>query len=289
MQFRWLGNAGFALAARGQTLAIDPFFTRPPFLRMFWGRIEPDRALVDRYLPSCDHVLVTCARWDHLMDVPAVLQKTGARCYAPARACELLRVLGVPEEQICQVQACHGQAGDALQVGAFSVRVLPADHRPNPLDWYLNGPLRANLEPPLHIRDYRMADRHDNLSYWIAVGEESWLLARQRALPASVLAVMPFESTERLARLLAEVQPRLVIPYHWDDLFRPLSEPLRPLWKPPQMALNARVFAGLQLIDLDRFVQRVAALDPGVVVFIPEIMQAYGLRDVMRSRDLHPN
>jgi L-ascorbate metabolism protein UlaG (beta-lactamase superfamily) len=279
MQFRWLGNAGFALTAHGQTLAIDPFFTRPPFLRMFWGRVEPDRRLVERYLPACDHVLVTCARWDHLMDVPAVLQKTRARCHAPARACELLLVLGVPEEQICQVQA-----GDSFHVGPFDVRVLPADHRPNPLDWYLNGPLPANLEPPLRIRDYRMVDRHDNLSYWIGAGEASWLLARQHALPASVLAVMPFEKTERLARLLAEVRPRLVIPYHWDDLFRPLSEPLRPLWKPPQMALLS-----LQRIDLDHFVQRVAALDPRVVVFTPEMMQEYDLQDVTSSRDLHPN
>jgi L-ascorbate metabolism protein UlaG (beta-lactamase superfamily) len=269
MQFRWLGNAGFALMAGGQTLAIDPFFTRPPFLRMFWGRVEPDRALVERCLPACDHVLVTCARWDHFMDVPAVLQKTGARCYGPARACELLRVLRIPEEQIRQVHA-----GDTFRAGPFEVHALPADHRPNPLDWYLNGPLRADLQPPLYLCDYRMADRHDNLSYWIAVGEESWLLARQYALPAGVLAVMPFERTERLARLLAEVQPRLVIPYHWDDLFRPLSQPMRPLWKPPQMALLP-----LQRVDLDHFVQQVTVLAPGVKVLIPQILREYDPAD----------
>jgi L-ascorbate metabolism protein UlaG (beta-lactamase superfamily) len=269
--FRWLGNAGFVWTAGGHTLAHDPFLTRPPLRKVFWGRVEPDRALVTRHLPTCDHILVTCARWDHLMDVPAVAERTGARCYGPARACELLRALGVPEGQIHEVRA-----GVRLELGPFRVHVLPGEHTPTPLDWLLNGPLPERLESPLHIRDYRMADRADQLSYWIGLEETSWLLARQRAVPATVLAVMPYESTKTLRRLLAEGRPRLVVPYHWDNLFRPLSRPLKPFWMPPRAA-----FPLLTRVDLDRFARQVAALDPEVKVFVPQVLGEYDLAELV--------
>jgi L-ascorbate metabolism protein UlaG (beta-lactamase superfamily) len=269
--FRWLGNSGFVWTADGHTVAHDPFLTRPPLHKVFWGRVEPDRALVERHLPACDDVLVTCARWDHLMDVPVVARRTGARCYGPARACELLQTLGVPGGQICEVRA-----GDHLDLGPFRVHVLPGEHTPTPLDWLLNGPLPRRLEPPLRVRDYRMADRADQLSYWIGAEGTSWLLARQRAMPAQVLAVMPYESTETLRRLLAEVRPRLVVPYHWDNLFRPLSEPLKPFWMPLRAA-----FPPLARVDLDRFARQVAALDAGVKVFIPQALRQYDLADLL--------
>jgi L-ascorbate metabolism protein UlaG (beta-lactamase superfamily) len=278
--FRWLGNAGFVWTAGGHTLAHDPFLTRPPLRKVFWGRVEPDRALVTRHLPTCDHILVTCARWDHLMDVPAVAERTGARCYGPARACELLRALGVPEGQIHEVRA-----GVRLELGPFRVHVLPGEHTPTPLDWLLNGPLPCRLEPPLRIRDYRMADRTDQLCYWVGVEGTSWQLARQRELPsiplgepADVLVVMPFEAPDRLRRLLANVNPKLVIPFHWDNLFRPLSRPLKPFWMPPRAA-----FPPLARVDLDRFARQVAALDPGVEVLVPEVLREYDLAHLFES------
>ena len=267
LRFRWLGNSGLVWTADGHTLAHDPFLTRPPLHKVFWGRVEPDRALVERHLPICDDILVTAARWDHFMDVPAVAQRTGARCYGPARVCELLETLGVPQGQVYEIQA-----GDRLELGPFRVHALPGEHTPTPLDRFLNGPLPGRLEPPLRIRDYRMADRTDQLCYWIGVGGTGWQLARPRALPnmplgepADVLIVMPFETPGRLRRLMAEVQPRLVIPYHWDNLFRPLS-------RLPRAALPL-----LTRIGLAWFARRVAAIDPGIKVFVPEVLREYDL------------
>jgi hypothetical protein len=208
------------------------------------------------------------------MDVPAVARRTGARCHGPARVCELLRALGVPQGQIHELEA-----GDRLELGPFRVHALPGEHTPTPLDGYLNGPLPERLKPPLRIRDYRMVDRADQLCYWIDVEGTSWQLSRQRALPdtplgelADVMVVMPFETPDRLRRLLANVNPRLVIPYHWEDLFRPLSRPLKPFWMPPQAA-----FPPLSRVDLDRFARRVAAIDPSVKVFVPQVLREYDL------------
>jgi L-ascorbate metabolism protein UlaG (beta-lactamase superfamily) len=214
------------------------------------------------------------------MDVPAVAQHTGARCHGPARVCELLRALGVPERQVHEIKV-----GDCLTLGPFRVRALPGEHTPTPLDWLLNGPLPCRLEPPLRIRDYRMADRTDQLCYWVGVEGTSWQLARQRELPsiplgepADVLVVMPFEAPDRLRRLLANVNPKLVIPFHWDNLFRPLSRPLKPFWMPLRAA-----FPPLARVDLDRFARQVAALDPGVEVLVPEVLREYDLAHLLES------
>jgi hypothetical protein len=36
-----------------------------------------------------------------------------------------------------------------------------------------------------------------------------------------------------LGELIDQVQPRLLIPTHWDNFFRPLSKPPQPFFRPP--------------------------------------------------------
>jgi len=42
LELRWLGVAGIELRVNEQILVIDPFVTRPPFRRMWWGRVRSD-------------------------------------------------------------------------------------------------------------------------------------------------------------------------------------------------------------------------------------------------------
>ncbi len=79
--FRWLGVAGIELRVNEQILALDPFLTRPPFRRMWFGRVRSDSALVVTTIPQCNVILITHAHHDHLMDVPEIIQQTGATAY----------------------------------------------------------------------------------------------------------------------------------------------------------------------------------------------------------------
>src|SRR4051812_38199205 len=78
VSFRWLGVAGIELTAGGRTLAVDPFFTRPPLRRFLFGRVASNPRLVRKHLPSCDYVLVSHSHWDHMMDAPEGARNTGA-------------------------------------------------------------------------------------------------------------------------------------------------------------------------------------------------------------------
>ena len=93
-QFRWLATAGIELRVHGRIVLIDPFFSRFPLWKMWFGRVCVDHDLVAVKIQSCDSVLVTHAHWDHIMDVPDVVHNTGALAYGSPNCCQLLAACG---------------------------------------------------------------------------------------------------------------------------------------------------------------------------------------------------
>jgi L-ascorbate metabolism protein UlaG (beta-lactamase superfamily) len=266
--FRWLGVAGIELNLRGQVLLIDPFFTRPPFWRMWFGRVRPDRELVAAEIPRCDHVLVTHAHWDHLMDVPDVARNTGATVLGSPHTCRLLAACGVPEDQIQEIRD-----GDEIALGILHIQVLSAEHQPVP--GFAPAPLPPDIRPPLRLRDYRMDCCYSYLITVDGVGFLDWRSVRpERAPPADVLFVAPGGTRRYYKVLLCAVRPRVVIPMHWDDMFRPLSRPVRPFLEPARWA-----FPPLRRVSLSRFRSKIAQIAPEARVFVPETLRAYDLRE----------
>lgn len=271
VRFRWLGVAGIELHVNEQILAFDPFLSRPPFQRLWFGRVRSNSALVERTIPQCDAILVTHSHHDHLMDVPDVIQRTGAIAFGSSNTCQLLAILGVPEERFHEIKV-----GDQFTLGQFNIEVLPSEHLKVP--GFASGLLSPGLRPPLRIRDYRM---DTCFSFLVNFGGQRWLnwssTRSEPALPADVLWVKPGADAAYYEALLAVVRPRLVLPLHWDNLFRPLSsKPVRPYWKPPRLG-----FPPLARENLADFRQTIKQIAPEVKVFIPEIFRLYDLNEVL--------
>lgn len=274
VRFRWLGAAGIELALGGEELAnealatesllIDPFFTRPPIWRLWFGRVAPNPARIPASLLRCDHILVSHAHYDHLLDVPVIARRTLARVYGSANTCALLRVCSVPNEQIHKIHA-----GDTLTLGSFGVDVLPARHGWAP--GYSSGNVRTDLQPPLHLRDYVLGEYNSFLIQLPGLRLLDWCgVDTVDAPPADVLFMLPSSLPGYCEALLAAVQPRLVVPVHWDDIFRPLSQPLRPGFELPRLG-----FPPLRRIHLERFKETVQRIAPETKVLIPEVLQFY--------------
>jgi hypothetical protein len=96
------------------------------------------------------------------------------------------------------------------------------------------------------------------------------------APPADVLFVKPHQEQAYYEALLGVVQPRVLIPIHWDDFMRPLSQPLRPMLKPPRLA-----FPPLARVDLTAFRQMIKRIAPQTKVFLPEIFHLYELSEFL--------
>ena len=278
LEMRWLGVAGIELRVNKQILVIDPFVTRPPFRRMWFGRIRSASALASATVPHGDFVLVTHAHWDHIMDVPAIIKQTRATAYGSTNTCRILTILGVPEEHFHEIKV-----GDQLTLGMFQVTILQAEHglvlgRP-----FATGSLAPNLHPPLRMRDYRMDTCFSFLIEVDGFRFLDWSSEQVHLAPlADVLFVKPLQKPAYYETLLGVVQPRVVIPIHWDDFMRPLSQPIRPMLKPPRLA-----FQPLARVDLTEFSKLIKRISPKTQVFLPKIFHLYELSEFLPERNLN--
>lgn len=263
---RWLGVAGLEFSLAGHTLLFDPFFTRPSAWQVVLLRgVVSDRALIARHIPRADHVLVSHAHYDHLLDVPAVLHQTGALAFGSRNTCDLLGLHGLPGARYTCIAV-----GDQLELGPFRVEVFPARHTHTPLDRWINGPLPARLAQgrlPLRLMDYRM---DDCFSFRLWAEGKSFLIGNHPA-PADVLLIAPFHAPEALQEILKEVAPKVVIPIHWENFTRPLSKPLQPMLVTRWQGWDG--WPPLRQLNLADFSRRIELVSPGVQVMIPEIFK----------------
>ncbi len=269
---RWLGWPVFEFKSNGHTLLVDPFLTRPALRYVFGGRVMPVQEMLSKAIPSAEDILVTHAHYDHLMDVPAIARRTGATVYGSQNAGHILRIFQIPENQIKLLQAHQ-----SLSLDYANFVTIPAKHPAIP--GYLSGKVKKSLTPPLRLRDYRM---DTCLSFLIELLDKRLLIwsstSSNDAHPADVLFVRAVASKRWYEEVLAAVQPRLVIPTHWDNLFQPLNESMQPFWSPPRWE-----WPPLRKINLDDFEKTVHQVQPECKVLIPLPFKFYHLMDEMNS------
>jgi hypothetical protein len=102
------------------------------------------------------------------------------------------------------------------------------------------------------------------------------------AVQADVLFVSPHRRQGYYEELLSIVAPRIVVPIHWDDFFRSLYKPLRPIFKPPGVGSGS-----LGRVALDVFVRIVNRFGPETMVILPEILQSYDLTSHFANEEDH--
>lgn len=264
---RYLGVAGWHLQSGGTSLIIDPFFTRPPMWQVTL-RLRPDREAIRRHMPPADYILVTHPHYDHIMDVPTAAALSSAQVYASPQGCALLTILGLPVEQIHPVEP-----GSTHALSAFRVRVFESAHRVIFGRVPAFGPLAPKLVPPLRALDYRIQRQY---SFHITTEGISVLVAsgidEEPQVQADIVLVGADASLAQLERVLSPAQPAVVMPNHWDDMFRPVDKPPRPTIKPTRRITLPR------RVNLEAWQRAVQAIVPGAAVMIPRYFEPYDLR-----------
>jgi L-ascorbate metabolism protein UlaG (beta-lactamase superfamily) len=266
MKLRWLGVAGLEFTVDDQVLVVDPFFSRFPLRRMWAGQVKSDPDLVARYAPRCDFVLVSHTHWDHVMDVPDIVRNTGAEVFGSSNTWNLLVALGVPVDHIRVVAP-----GDGFSVGSFQVDVYAGRHD-NMMGFpFATGRVSKNLRPPLRAKDYKM---DSCFSFLIVVGETRCLVWNNTrpgpAVEADILFIAPGKGPGYYRTLLSSVRPKMVVPIHWDDLFRPLSEPIVPYVSPPSLLRPWPL-----RVDLNQFSRMIDKVGNGANVLVPKALDRY--------------
>lgn len=248
----FLGTAGFTIAHGIHTIAIDPNLTRPSLLRTAFGRLTPDEALIAATIPQADAVLIGHSHHDHALDGPAVCRHTGAMLYGSQATAHLATAYGLPPAQMSiitpRVTVTHGDT---------FLTALPSRHGKALLG---RVPLPGDIlaPPPWPPRVFDL--RHGPVYQWLVEFAGTRILHVDSAdfideelVPADILCLCAVGRQYRkdyTRRVIELVQPKVVIPCHWDDFTVPLHA-------------NPRQLPG---VDVEGFVDEIRAAGARAVV-----------------------
>jgi L-ascorbate metabolism protein UlaG (beta-lactamase superfamily) len=113
MNIIWLGHGSFRIETKDQIILIDPWLNGNPML----AEDQHDAAIT-----GATHILVTHAHFDHITDVVAVSQKTGAPVSGMYELAQFLHAGGAVEGQAFNM-------GGTIALGEqVQVSMVPASH-----------------------------------------------------------------------------------------------------------------------------------------------------------------
>ena len=238
VRVRWLGTAGFAIEHAGHVLLIDPYLTRASLARCVVAPLRSDVALLRRYVPKADAVVVGHTHFDHALDVPDLALMTGARVFGSRSASALCLARGVPEGRVEIVERAAGSAPVERESGPFRLRFLPSAHAPLVLGRVpFAGDIADCGDVPMRAEAYKCGAVF-GLEIRVA-GRTLYHLGSAELVEASVdvknvdlllLCVAGWTTSRQLPeRAGARIAPGAVLLSHWDDFLRSMERPARML------------------------------------------------------------
>lgn len=237
----WMGVATLLIDDGSSALMTDGYFSRPSLARVAAGRLSPSAVRVDGCLARAkvsrlSAVIPVHTHVDHVMDSALVADRTGALLVGGESAANVGRGYGLPEDRLMVAVP-----GEPIRLGAFDVTLIESHHCPPDR---FPGVIDAPLVPPVKASAYRCGESWSTLIHHLpsdkrlliqgSAGFVKGALAGQRAeavyLSVGQLGLRPRSYLlDYWAETVQAVGARRVILIHWDDFFRPLSNPLRAL------------------------------------------------------------
>jgi L-ascorbate metabolism protein UlaG (beta-lactamase superfamily) len=237
----WLGVATLLISDGDSAVMTDGFFSRPPLRRVAAGRLRPVQPRVDGCLARAgvrrlDAVICVHTHYDHAMDSALVADRTGATLVGGVSAANIGRGHGLPGDRIRVATP-----GEPMTFGAFDITLVESHHCPP--DRY-PGVITEPVRPPVRASAYRCGEAWSVLMSHRPTGRRCLIQGsaghRRGALDGlhadvvylglGQLGLLPREYlTDYWDHTVRAVGARTVIGIHWDDFFRPLSQPLRAL------------------------------------------------------------
>jgi L-ascorbate metabolism protein UlaG (beta-lactamase superfamily) len=232
LEVEWLGVSGYRMSFAGQTLFVDPYLSRVPFGDLVRRRPTlPDPAALDRFVHAPGEVagvLVGHTHFDHAVDAPAIARRFGCKGYG--------------SDSLVTLMGLHGLAGQAVEVepyrtyelGPFEVSFTPSVHSKlllglavpydgdltcEHLDSLTPGAYRCGQVWGISIEVAGIRFYHQGSANLI---DEA---IRERGVDVFLAGVAGRSFTEDYwRRILPRLDPKVVVPTHYDNFFRPLGQ-----------------------------------------------------------------
>ncbi len=234
LELEWLGVSGYRIGYEGQTLFVDPYVSRVPFADLLRRRSTlPDPEALDRFARAPGEVagvLVGHTHFDHAVDAPAIARRFGCKAYG--------------SDSLVRLMALHGLADRAVSVepyrtyelGPFEVSFTPSAHSKLLLGLAVpyDGDLTCEHLDALSPGAYRCGQVW-GISIEVAgvrfyhQGSANLIddAVREREVDVFLAGVAGRNFTDAYwRRILPLLDPKVIVPTHYDNFFRPLGGPM---------------------------------------------------------------
>jgi len=234
LEVEWLGVSGYRISFEGQTLFVDPYLSRVPFGDLLRRRAAlPDPAALDRFVHAPGEVvgvLVGHTHFDHAVDAPAIARRFGCRAYGSDSLLALMGLHGLAERTV-EVEPYR-----TYELGPFEVSFTPSTHSKLLLGLAVpyDGDLTCEHLDALSPAAYRCGQVW-GISIEVAglrfyhQGSANLIdeAIRERGVDVFLAGVAGRGFTEDYwQRIIPRLDPKVVVPTHYDNFFRPLGRPM---------------------------------------------------------------
>src|SRR4051812_1768392 len=235
LEVEWLGVSGYRLSYEGMSIFVDPYLSRVPLRNLLLRRPTlPDPAALDRFARAPGEVagvLVGHTHFDHAVDAPAISRRFGCSAYGSDSLVTLMGLHGLAAQTV-EVEPYR-----TYELGPFEVSFTPSAH--SKLLLGLAVPYDGDLTCE-HLDGLSPAAYRCGQVWGISIRVAGVLLYHQGSANLIDDAVREGEVDVFLAgvagrdftagyweRVLPLLNPRTVVPTHYDNFFRPLGQPLK--------------------------------------------------------------
>jgi len=263
LELEWLGTSGFRMSYQGHTILIDPYVSRCPvsdLMRRHAIGPSPERA--DQFLNrSVNAILIGHAHFDHVLDAPAIAKRDQAKVFGSRSAANLMGLYGQSELMVeVEPYKCY-------EIGPFEFSFTPSVHSrlmlglKVPYDGDISCEALDELVPQRYKcgQVYGIEIRVAGVSFY-HMGSCDLIedAIRVRNVDYFLAGIAGRGFTKAFTRRILEIiEPKVIIPHHFDDFFQPLGEPMK-------FSFN---------VNFGGFVEEVAKVSQDFMVAAPEPLQ----------------
>jgi L-ascorbate metabolism protein UlaG (beta-lactamase superfamily) len=222
LELTYLGTAGFILKNKQRTVVLDPYLSRVGVTELF-RPLHTNTALLKKYIPHADDVLIGHAHYDHILDAPDLCKQTGARLIGSKATCMVGRAAGLPESQLKETEG-----REDIACGSWTVRGLPSIHGKA---IFGRIPIAGDiLSPP--VWPPKLLDlKHGLVLNWLVdtgslkivhIDSADFIPEELQGLKADIVCLCAIGRKYRpsyVKEVVALLQPKWIIPCHWDTMF----------------------------------------------------------------------
>ena len=222
-------------------ILIDGFFSRPSLTQIIFSKLTSDDALLkkistDHQLNRLNAILVTHSHYDHSLDIAALGKSlTQANIVGSLSTLNIARGGHVREQQLKLAEPFQ-----SINFGNYTITPIPSQHTPaTAVNNDLGEEIKTPLQQPARFYEFKEGGSFDYLIEH--KGSKILVKASTGAIPkqyedlnvdllflgiAQLAKQTPEFQKQYLSETIGQLNPKEIIPIHWDNFFKPLSKPL---------------------------------------------------------------